>query len=308
MGDVFSKIRSLAVSHVEAESELRTSLLAFATRLVESTSGADVSVSSDNTTFEEDGSGDAVYGHLFYSRGTVAVAYRHSEEDTMQYLHQEDLDEPTFHIKKLEDCSEKWLRAISQPRVIDSLLQKMVAELEAQHTSVSASIRNIGQTLNVPVRNAEDALEAAARELGYDDVISEWQSAQAAVYRDPRDAITRASSLVETVCKHVLTARGVQFPSDLTIQGLLKSVLKVLGWSPESQANEDLRKTAGGIMTVIFSLGAWRTHEGTAHGRAPGDRMPTHVEARLAVNLAGVASTFLMEAANRSRDGSPLGS
>jgi hypothetical protein len=141
-----------------------------------------------------------------------------------------------------------------------------------------------------------------------DDVIGEWQRAQAAVYRDPRDAITRASSLIETVCKHVLAAKNVQFPSNQDIQGLLRSVLKVLGWSPEIQVNDDLRKAAGGIMTVIHNLGALRTHEGTAHGRAPGDRSPTHVEARLAVNLAGVASTFLMEAASRLRSGAQSGS
>lgn len=277
-------------------------------RILESTAGADVSVSSENTTFDEDGSGESIYGHLFYVRGRIAVAYRHSEEDTMEYLHQESVDESTFHVKALDDCSAKWLGAISQTRVIDSFLQNIVAALEAQHAATNAGIRNLGQTLNVPVKNAEEALEAAARELGYDDVIGEWQSAQAAVYRDPRDAITRASSLIETVCKHVLTAKRVQFPADLSIQGLLKTTLKVFGGTPETQLNEDLRKASSGIMTVIHSLGALRTHEGTAHGRAPGARLPTHVEARLAVNLAGVASTFLMEAASRSQEEAQPGS
>ena len=212
----------------------------------------------------------------------------------MEYVHQNTVDR-TYSLKKLQDCPAQWVRVISQERVIGSLLEKVVTTLEQHRSETTTGIQTLNQTLNSPIRDAEAALETAARQLGYDDVVEEWRRAQASLYIDPRDAITRSSSLIETVCKHVLQTKHLPTPSDQTIQSLLKTTIKALDLALEAQSSADLRQVAGGIMSVVHGLGAWRTHVGTAHGRAPDERAPTRVEARFAVNMAGAAATFLME-------------
>jgi hypothetical protein len=299
MDDPFSALRSLAAASTSNEAALRATLTHFADRVERNMSGADVHVNSQTVTLEEDGSGESIYGHLFYSRGSVSVAYRRTEEDVFKSIHQESIDQ-TFSVTTLGDCSIRWLRALSAPAVIDSFIREMLSTLRARGRQLADNVRHLTQALNVPVTNAEAALESAAHELGYDDVLSEWHRAQDAVHLDPRDAITRASSLVETVCKHILSARGATDGLDGDIQRLLKATLKVLELEPHAQLTKDLRALSGGIVTVIHSLGALRTHEGTAHGHEPGDRPPTGVEGRLAVNLAGAAATFLMETAQRA--------
>ena len=297
MGDPLSTIRSLAADQAAHEAQLRSSLSQLADHIVEALSGAQVDVSSKQTVLEHYGDDESMYGFLSYDKGQLSVAYRSTEEDVTDYLHQ-DAIEPTYSVKRLQDCPFKWLRAISQQTIIDSFFEHMIAALNREQTEAAEGIGTIGRALNAPIRDAEAALEAAARQLGYEDVLTEWRGAQTSMYTDPREAITRSSSLIETVCKHVLTAKSLPLPANQSIQSSLKATLRALGLAPEEQPNGDLRQIVGGIMSVVHGLGALRTHVGTAHGRAPGGRVPTHIEARLAVNLAGVASTFLMEAAS----------
>lgn len=297
MGDPISTIRSLAAAHGAQAGQLRSSLLQLASRIAAELSDAEVYVTSENAVLERYGDDESVYGFLSYSNGELSVAYRSTEDDVTNQLNQ-DPGEPTYSPRTLQKCSFKWLRAISQERVIESFFADMISKLDQQKTEAEAGIRTLGNALNAPVRDAEVALEIAARQLGYKDIASDWRRAQASVYTDPREAVTRSSSLIESVCKHILDTKNVLPSQDQSIQPLFKATLKVLALVPEDQPTEDLRKVAGGIISVVHGLGAFRTHVGTAHGRAPEGLDPDHIQARFAVNLAGAVSTFLMEVAN----------
>jgi hypothetical protein len=112
---------------------------------------------------------------------------------------------------------------------------------------------------------------------------------------DPPDATTRASSLIETLCKHILAAKGVPFPNKESIQPLYGAAVRTLSLAPEQQITDDLRAIAGAINTLVVGIGALRTHAGSAHGKAPRHQPITFSQARLAVNAAGVLATFLMD-------------
>lgn len=297
MGDPISTIRSLAAAHGAQAAQLRSSLLQLTRRIAAELSDAEVYVTSEIADLERYGDDEAVYGFLRYSNGELSVAFRSTEDNVTDYLNQ-DPGEPTYSSRTLEECSFKWLRAISQESVIESFFADMILKLGQQKTDADAGIRTLENALNAPVRDAEVALEIASRQLGYKDIYPDWRSAQASVYTDPREAVTRSSSLIESVCKHILDTKKVQLPKDQSIQPMLKTTLNVLGLEPKGQSNEDLRQMAGGIISVVNGLGAFRTHVGTAHGRGPDGLGPDHIQARLAVNLAGAVSTFLMEVAN----------
>jgi alkylhydroperoxidase family enzyme len=111
----------------------------------------------------------------------------------MEYVHQEAV-ERTYSLKKLQDCSSDWLRAISQEKVIASLLEKLIVRLNQQRTETAAGITTLQQTLNAPVRDAEAALETVARQLGCDDVVDDWRRAH-----PPVPIIRETTSLVRLV-------------------------------------------------------------------------------------------------------------
>jgi hypothetical protein len=112
---------------------------------------------------------------------------------------------------------------------------------------------------------------------------------------DPPDATTRASSLIETLCRHILDAKGKPLPNNEDLQHLYRAAVRELSLSPEQQRTDDLRAIAGGMNTVVIGVGTLRTHAGTAHGRGPRDQPITFTQARLSVNAAGILATYLMD-------------
>jgi hypothetical protein len=291
--DPFSAIRSFADSHVGHEKQLRSAFVQLADRITESLPGADVHVVSDNAVLEEYGDDEYTYGFLSYCGGELVVAYTTKEDalfDSMQYP-----GEPSYSMMKIRDCPFKWLLAVAHERVIASFVKAIIAKLGAQHREAEAALQTLANVLNAPIRDAAAALEVAARQMGYQDVVRDWQDAQASVFTDPREAITRASSLIETVCKHILDTENVPLPSKKDIQHLLKETLGLLNLTRETQPSEDLWRMASGVGTIVEGIGAFRTHVGTAHGRGPQSSQPNLIQARFAVTMAGAVSTFLME-------------
>jgi hypothetical protein len=193
-----------------------------------------------------------------------------------------------------------WLRVVSQPAVIESLLTDINTKLEKELTATKAGIQALTATANLPLRDLDTALAEAATKLNFGTVIERWREAQGALGIDPPDATTRASSLIETLCRHILHARGAPLPNNQDIQHVYGAAVRTLSLSPEQQRTNDLRALAGGMNTIVTAVGTLRTHAGTAHGRGPENQPITFAQARLAVNAAGILATYLMEALNEN--------
>jgi hypothetical protein len=293
LDDLFSAIRSFADSHVGHEKQLRSAFVQLADRITESLPGADVHVVSDNAVLEEYGDDEYTYGFLSYCGGEIVVAYTTKEDalfDSMQYP-----GEPSYSIRKIRDCPFKWLLAVAHERVIASFVKAIIAKLGTQHREAEAALQTLANVLNAPIRDAAAALEVAAGQMGYQDVARDWRDAQASVFTDPREAITRSSSLIETVCKHILDTKSIPLPSNEDIQHLLRATLGHLALAPGAKASKDLQQMASGVVPVVQGIGAFRTHVGTAHGRGPRSNQPNLIQARFAVTMAGAVSTFLIE-------------
>jgi hypothetical protein len=278
MEDSLEKIKALAEKQLSSDDELRKSFRLLAARISGALGGIDTFCSSDHCTFEEYPYGEAAYGYLSYARGELSVAYRNTEEDYNDVFN-EELGQKTYHVQTIDNCSITWLRVLSTPKVMRSFFDDVFAKLEAQATESQTGVDLLSAALNPPALGLQAALETAARAIDAQDVIESWKKAQIALSLEPADAITRASSLLESVCKHILERKNAVLPTDQSIRALLKFTLKALKRSPEGQTSQDLHQIISGLFSVVTGVGALRTHAGTAHGRGPGQAIPENVEA-----------------------------
>ena len=142
--------------------------------------------------------------------------------------------------------------------------------------------------------SAADAIVGEALDvLDPEHVRSVWDRALQRRATDPEGAITLARTLVETVCKHILNARGISY-GDEELPKLYKAVADALSLHPTQHTNDAVRRILGGCTTVVEGLGTLRNRAGDAHGNSPGKMRPAPRHAELAVNLAGAMAQFLV--------------
>jgi hypothetical protein len=293
MSDAFSKLRGLTNQLKARDEDLRRQFQELNAQMQEASNGYDISGQSKNCLLESYGDDDASYGYLFFS-AKLRVAYRSSEDD-MQMAFEREPSEPTFSVKDIENCSPIWLRALSSPQILESLLTNINEGLESSIRTALDAAQVLSATANLPLRDLDSGLVDAAKKLNFDDVLQQWRDAQSALGVDPPDATTRACRLLETLCKHILKTKGIPLPGNESIQPLFTAASRSLKFAPEQQSSNDLRAIASGMIALVASVGALRTHAGTAHGTVPGAQSVTFSQARLAVNAAGILSTFLMD-------------
>lgn len=141
-------------------------------------------------------------------------------------------------------------------------------------------------------------LEQLFTDRRLESVEEEFKRANKNLQSDPRAAITAASSILEAIFRVILKEKAVDLPKKQTITDLWKCVRKnvpSLSSNPKASSlpYDDVQKLQGGLATVVQSIGALRTHAGSAHGR---DSDGFHVETRhaqLAVDAAFATVQFL---------------
>ncbi|CAA2144462.1 hypothetical protein MBLL_03586 [Methylobacterium bullatum] len=134
----------------------------------------------------------------------------------------------------------------------------------------------------------------------FDTVQADLDRALANAQNDPEDAVTSASSLLESMCRSILIEMQLPLPERRDLQSLYKAVREPLNLSADrdnlpAEISNDVRSILGGLNTIIQSVGALRTHAGDAHGRERGHAKIDGRIARLAIHTASAASLFLLE-------------
>ncbi|WP_319541506.1 abortive infection family protein [uncultured Pseudodesulfovibrio sp.] len=146
---------------------------------------------------------------------------------------------------------------------------------------------------------AEPDITAALSNLDSESVNRYWAKAMERLDRDPEGAITAGRTLVESVCKHILEQRGVQYKKSIKLNQLYRKAAEELNLAPEQHNEELFRQVLGGCMSVVNGLGSLRNTYGDAHAPSELSARPHSRHARLVVNLAGAMSLFLVETANK---------
>jgi len=152
-----------------------------------------------------------------------------------------------------------------------------------------------------------DYLERQKRHPGLEDVSTTlgrfdqegvravWERALERRTTDPEGAITLARTLLETVCKHVLDAESVEYPSDADLPKLYRLTATFLKLAPDQHTEQVFKQILGGCSAVIEGLGSVRNRLSDSHGKGKKAARPSPRHAELAVNLSGAMATFLVE-------------
>lgn len=123
----------------------------------------------------------------------------------------------------------------------------------------------------------------------------EFERALESVEAKPRDAVSAAANILESVFKVYIEDIGLTMPDKQDLQPVFKVVRQDLGLDPGSVEDQDLQRIISGLFSVVDGIGALRTHASSAHseGRRSYKLEPRH--ARLTVNAAHSLATFILE-------------
>lgn len=142
---------------------------------------------------------------------------------------------------------------------------------------------------------ADTSISVALRKFDEDSVHSVWSRALERRNTDPEGAITAARTLLETVCKHILDNRSIQYDSKkIEMHELYKLTSSELNLSPSQHTQDIFKQILGGCSAVVNGLGTLRNRLGDAHGQGKQPVRPAPRHAELAVNLSGSLALFLV--------------
>jgi len=133
----------------------------------------------------------------------------------------------------------------------------------------------------------------------------QWDKALERRATDPEGAITTARTLVEATCKYILDSLGVIFGDDIELPKLYSLTANQLNLAPKNHNEEIFKQILSGCQSVINGLGSLRNKMGDAHGKGLRYVKPHERHAKLAVNLAGTLSSFLIETFNQKAKKAP---
>lgn len=124
---------------------------------------------------------------------------------------------------------------------------------------------------------------------------AEFTRALANVNSEPREAVSAACNILESIFKIYITDEKLEMPQKQDLQSVWKVVRTDLGFDPGTLQDDDLKKILSGVLSVVDGIGAFRTHASSAHGegRKMYNLKPRH--ARLAIHSAHTIALFVLE-------------
>lgn len=124
---------------------------------------------------------------------------------------------------------------------------------------------------------------------------AEFNRALANVNSQPREAVSAACNILESIFKTYIADEKLDMPQKQDLQNVWKVVRADLGFDPAALEDDDLKKILSGVLSIVDGIGAFRTHASSAHGqgRKIYNLKPRH--ARLAIHSAHTIALFILE-------------
>lgn len=172
-------------------------------------------------------------------------------------------------------------------------------EILAQHNLQYVRGGNVVGALGMPSRT----LDTMLREFDFAAVDHEFERALGNVESEPREAVSAASNILESLCKTYIVEMGLTMPQKQDLKPLWELVRKDLGFDPGVIADRDLQTILTGLFAVVEGIGALRTHASSAHGSGTVLYRLEGRHARLAIHSAHTVAIFLLETWQKKRPG-----
>lgn len=146
------------------------------------------------------------------------------------------------------------------------------------------------------------SLAELIKDRDFTAIDAEFTRALANVNSEPREAVSAACNILESIFKIYIADEGLPQPNKQDLQSVWKVVKTDLGFDPALVQDDDLKKILSGILSVVDGIGAFRTHASSAHGQ--GRKLykikPRH--ARLAIHSAHTLGLFILETWDEKRN------
>lgn len=152
-----------------------------------------------------------------------------------------------------------------------------------------------GKVVTGSVASPSRALEDFIRDLDIPAVDQEFIRALTNVDVSPREAVSAASNILESICKVYISECDLETPAKQDLKSVWTLVRKDLGFDPSLVEDSDLRTILSGLISVVEGIGALRTHASSAHGAGAKQYKLEPRHARLAVHSAHTVALFVLE-------------
>lgn len=152
-------------------------------------------------------------------------------------------------------------------------------------------------TLAAPSRT----LEQFIKDSDYISIEIEFNRALSNVESNPREAVSAASNILESVCKVYICEEALEMPAKQDLRSVWTIVRKHLGFDPSTVEDGDLQKILSGLITITEGIGSLRTHASSAHGAGKTSYKLEPRHARLAIHSAHTVALFVLETWDKKR-------
>lgn len=223
--------------------------------------------------------------------------------------------------------SQEWLRRVNKDesvdpleilgRIIEAYMEELPPEggpfddIPSTETASQQKLRmalaryelqyvrggKITGAIGTPSRSLDDFI----RELDIPVLDEEFTRALANVDASPREAVSAASNILESVCKVYIAEENLCMPSKQDLKAVWGLVRKDLGFDPSIVEDKDLQVILTGLFAIVEGIGALRTHASSAHGAGKAGYKLEPRHAKLAIHSAHTVTLFVLESWERKK-------
>lgn len=126
-------------------------------------------------------------------------------------------------------------------------------------------------------------------------ILNEWTKIKQRILIDPEAAITSARTLLECVCKHILSECGQPCDESFELQDMYRKACKELNMAPEQHSEQVFKQILSGVFSIVNGLAGVRNRYGDAHGKAITQAKPSARHAEYVAHLACATADFLLK-------------
>lgn len=222
----------------------------------------------------------------------------------MEWLRRTNNDESTQPLDILGKIIENYMEPgpISNDLLEEShqkdreKIKKALAQYELQYVQ-GGKIVTVGK-LGTPSKMLEEFI----RERDIIAIELEFNRALTNVESNPREAVSAASNILESLCKIYIDDEGLEKPAKQDLKTVWAIVRKHLNFDPSAVEDQDLQKILTGLISIVEGIGSLRTHASSAHGAGRKTYKLESRHARLAIHSAHTIVLFALESWDKRKN------
>lgn len=157
---------------------------------------------------------------------------------------------------------------------------------------------HIVNSLGAPTRT----LESFIQDRDIPSIDHEFRRAMDNVESSPREAVSAASNILESLCKVYISEEQLDMPARQDLKPVWTVVRKHLGFDPSVVEDQDLQTILTGLFAVVDGIGALRTHASSAHGAGKKAYKLEPRHARLAIHAAHTVALYVIESWDKRKN------